>query len=74
MHSGDEVPVDQLSYEDRIGADHHFFTGGNYIWNNDKSDTARLRNEVTLVEVDKASYIAYPTEGKILKRYGDQLI
>lgn len=74
VHSGDEIPSDQLPYEDRVGAEHHLFTGDNYIWNNDKADTARLRNEVTLAVVDQATYGANPPEGTILKRSGDYLI
>lgn len=76
VHSGGEIDLSLLNYEDRIGADHHMFTGNSYIWNNDRTDSPRLvvyQNGVT-DEVDRATYKAYPTEGKILTRLGNQLV
>jgi len=76
VHSGGGIPLNTLLPDDFIGADYHLFTGDNYIWNNDKSDSPRLilkQNGQTL-EIDKTSYSAYPTEGKILRRVGNQLV
>ncbi|NLJ05388.1 MAG: hypothetical protein GX435_06800, partial [Exilispira sp.] len=74
IHSGGEVPLTQLNQIDITGVDHHLFTGKGYIWNNSKSDTAGLWDRNRKIWIDKASYDAYPPEGKILKRYGDKLI
>lgn len=74
IHSGGETPLTNLKPIDIAGADYHLFTGKNYIWNNDKSDTAGLWNKAQEIWVDKAKYDAYPPEGKILKRIGDKLI
>ena len=76
VHSGGKIPLENLLPIDRTGADFHLFTGGNYIWNNSKSDSPRLvlkQNDQTY-EIDRASYTAYPGEGKILRRVGSQLI
>lgn len=76
VHSGGQIDLSLLPYEDRIGADHHVFTGNNYIWNNDKTDSPRVvvyKNGVT-DEIDRATYKAYPTEGKILTRTENQLV
>lgn len=72
VHSGGEIPLTSLQAIDTQGADHHIFTGKNYIWNNSKSDTPRLRHIDTTV--DKATYGANPPEGKVLKRNGDYLL
>lgn len=72
VHSGSQLSLSEMNPEDVAGADHHLFTGGNYIWNNDCGDTARLWNG--LVGIDSASYDPYPLEGKILVRQGDKLI
>lgn len=74
IHSGGETPLTNLKPVDVQGADHHLFTGKNYIWNNSKSDTVGLWNKVQEVWIDKAKYNAYPPEGKILKRVGDMLV
>jgi hypothetical protein len=76
IHSGNEIPIGELALEDRINADHHLFTGENYVWNNDRSDSPRLVIKISgsISEVDKASYDAHPIEGKILKRVGERLI
>lgn len=76
VHSGGEIPLDSLFPVDRTGADFHLFTGGNYIWNNNRSDSPRLvlKQNGQTYEIDRASYNAYPQEGKILKRMGNQLI
>lgn len=72
VHSGSKLPLTSLPTIDAHGADHHIFTGKNYVWNNSKSDTPRLRHIGTTV--DKATYQANPPEGKVLKRNGDYLL
>jgi hypothetical protein len=72
VHSGSELSTSEMNPEDAIGANYHFFTARNFIWNNDCGDTARLWNE--LITIDAASYDPYPLEGKILVRQGDKLI
>lgn len=76
VHSGGKVPLETLAPIDRSGADYHLFTGSGYIWNNDRSDSPRLalKNYGQINEIDKATYDAYPPEGKILKRQGSLLI
>lgn len=74
IHSGGKIAVEQLAPIDQNGADYHTFTGKNYIWNNDKSDTPRLFDIRRQVVVDQATYSANPLEGKILRRNGSYLI
>jgi len=76
VHSGGEIPLDTLLPEDFIGANYHLFTGNGYVWNNDRNDSPRLvlKENGQTYEVDKASYSAYPPEGRILKRLGDALV
>ena len=76
VHSGGEIPLENLFPVDRTGADYHLFTGGNYIWNNNRVDSPRLvlKQNGQIYEIDKASYNANPSEGKVLKRIGNQLI
>ncbi|MEK7176691.1 MAG: lamin tail domain-containing protein [Patescibacteria group bacterium] len=73
IHSGDRVEISSLPSIDRDGANYHFFTWQPYVWNNVWGDTAEVRNSTDLL-IDKASYGRNPTEGAILKRYGDHLI
>lgn len=76
VHSGGEIPLENLYQIDRFGADFHLFTGGNYICNNNRPDSPRLvlqQNNQTY-EIDHASYSAYPAEGKVLKRVGNNLL
>lgn len=76
VHSGGEMPLESLAPIDQIGADYHLFTGGNYIWNNNRVDSPRLvlKQNGQIYEVDRVSYSAYPPEGKILKRVRNILI
>lgn len=76
VHSGGIIPLETLTLVDRTGADYHLFTGDGYIWNNDRSDSPRLalKQNGQIYEVDKATYAAYPSEGKILKRRDSQLV
>jgi len=76
VHSGDEIPLESLAPEDFIGANYHLFTGKNYVLNNDRSDAPRLVlwQNGHITEIDKASYSAYPPEGRILKRVGRALL
>lgn len=72
IHAG-AGPESVLLAQDRNGADIHLFTGGNYVWNNDKGDCAGLiKNSTT--QLDKACYAANPPEGVILKRVGEGLV
>lgn len=75
-HSGGKISLDLLSPEDFIGADYHLFTGNSYVWNNDKSDSPRLvlKQNGQTYEIDKATYSAYPPEGRILRRVGNTLV
>lgn len=76
VHSGGKISLGILSPEDFIGADYHLFTGNNYVWNNDQSDSPRLvlKQDGQTYEVDKTSYSAPALEGKILRRMGALLI
>jgi hypothetical protein len=72
IHAG-RGPESALRQEDLMGADHHLFSHGNYVWNNDKSDCAGIfERESSLV--DKACYAANPPEGAVLQRVGDSLV
>ena len=72
IHAG-AGPESALRAEDKAGAHIHLFTGGNYVWNNDKGDCAGLfLNSAT--QLDKACYAANPPEGVVLNRVGDSLI
>ena len=59
---------------DKAGANIHLFTGGNYVWNNDKADCAGLFMNGQSEPFDKAYYATNPPEGVILKRVGDKLV
>lgn len=72
IHAG-AGPESVLLPEDKNGAEIHLFTGGNYVWNNDKADCAGLFKDSTK-QIDKACYGANPPEGVILKRVVDSLI
>lgn len=72
VHSGNELPLNQMHPEDASGADHHLFTGRNYVWNNTCGDTAGLYNGQAFE--DKATYDPYPPEASVLRRQGDKLV
>lgn len=74
IHSGEPIPLWQMRPEDRDGVDHHLFSNKNYVWNNDKPDTAGIWNRVSQEWIDKANYAAYPGEGRILNRVNNSLI
>lgn len=74
VHSGKSLPVSQMTYQDRFGANYHFFTDKNYIWNNDKPDKPSLWYKPKRQWIDQAEYNACPMEGKILKRVQEKLI
>lgn len=73
VHAG-AGPESVLLPVDKNGADIHLFTGGNYVWNNDKSDCAALFMDRQSNPFDKACYAASPPEGVVLKRVGDSLV
>lgn len=76
VHSGGKIPLENLFSIDMSGANYHLFTGERYIWNNDRSDCPRLvlKQNGQTYEIDKATYLAYPQEGRILLRHGTQLL
>ena len=73
LHSG-SGPESVLRQEDILGADFHLFTGGNYIWNNDRGDCSALFIDGQSSPFDKACYATSPPEGVVLKRVGDTLV
>ncbi len=74
LHSGGFIPENQLLEIDRIGADHHVFTGKNYIWNNDKIDKPRIWNPRLEKWIDQTWYDSYPPDGVILERNNGKLV
>lgn len=76
VHSGGEIPLTSLNLVDRVGANHHLFTGKNYLWNNSRGDVPRLvwQQNGETIELDKAPYSNNPPEGRILVRSGNYLI
>lgn len=74
IHSGDKIPLAQMHPVDIAGADHHVFTGKNYVWNNDRIDKPSVWNKVTKAWVDQTVYSANPGEGRILTRVGTSLV
>lgn len=74
VHSGDPIPLSQMHADDRIGADHHLFTGKNYVWNNDKPDYPSLWYKPSSQWLDRTSYDAPAPEGKVLIRVNEKLI
>jgi hypothetical protein len=74
IHSSGKIPLEQMAIIDQQGADYHLFSGSGYVWNNDKEDRPTLWNSKTEEYIDRTSYDAYPTEGKILQRVNNKLI
>lgn len=74
VHSGEPIPLSEMRLEDRTGADYHIFSYKNYVWNNSQKDYPRLWHKTSQQWIDQTVYETYPTEGKILKRVGDNLI
>lgn len=74
IHSGHKTDESNMNPEDRNGADYHLFTGEDYVWNNIRNDTARIKDVSIGQGIDAAEYIAPPPEGIILKRRGDMLV
>ena len=74
IHSGNPLPLNQMNFQDTIGANYHVFTGKNYVWNNDKLDKPYLWYKPTQQKIDLTYYDAWPVEGKILQRLNDKLI
>jgi hypothetical protein len=73
VHSG-SGPESVVRPEDRTGADHHLFTGRNYVWNNRQGDRPALFDSTLNQNVDQTSYDPYPPEGQVLVRSGNKLI
>lgn len=73
VHSGGG-PENILRPEDLNGADHHLFTGRNYVWNNDKDDCSGLFAAGNTEPFDVACYDAFPPEGVVLVRMGNKLV
>ena len=74
IHSGREISLNQMRYEDIAGVDYHLFTGMNYIWNNKCGDSPQLYNSSSRSWMDLTYYDPNPPEGKILRRIGNKLI
>ena len=73
VHSG-SGPDSVIRPEDRAGAEHHLFTGRNYVWNNRQGDIPTLFDTMLRQNVDQASYDSYPPEGQVLVRSGIKLV
>jgi hypothetical protein len=74
LHSGGHLDINRLLPVDREGADYHAFTGKNYVWNNTKRDDPLIWNPTMKEKIDQAYYEPPVPDGKILKRYQNQLI
>ncbi len=74
VHSGNPIPLTQMNYEDRIGANYHVFTGKNYVWNNNRIDKPSLWYKPMKQWLDQADYDAPVGEGRILNRVNQKLI
>jgi len=73
IHSG-SGPVNILNTEDKLGANLHYFTGKNYVWNNDKIDRPMIYDSKNDKIIDQTYYDAPVADGKILVRVNDKLI
>lgn len=73
VHSG-SGPLNQLRQEDVQGADHHLFTGKNYVWNNAEGDCSGLFEAGQSSPFDRACYDPNPPDGAVLVRVGDKLV
>jgi hypothetical protein len=73
VHSG-SGPESAIRAEDRAGAEHHVFTGRNYVWNNRQGDKPTLFEPAQKQNIDQATYDPYPPEGEILIRSGSKLV
>lgn len=74
LHSGGFLETSQMFPVDVAGANYHFFTGKNYVWNNSQPDKPWLYNPFNKTTVDVTWYAAPVQEGKILTRIGDKLV
>lgn len=72
VHSGSAIPLTEMHPVDILGADHHIFTGRNYVWNNTCGDAPALWDG--RMYEDKAGYDPQPPEGVVLHRVGDKLV
>ena len=73
VHSG-SGPESVIKPEDRVSADHHLFTGRNYVWNNKQGDSPTLFDPANEQNIDQAYYDPYPPEGQVLVRMGNKLV
>jgi hypothetical protein len=73
VHSG-SGPESAIRPEDRAGAEHHVFTGRNYVWNNRQGDKPTLFEPAQKQNIDQATYDPYPPEGEFLVRSGSKLV
>jgi hypothetical protein len=74
VHSGGPLPLTQMRDEDRIGANHHVFSGKNYVWNNNQCDFPSLWYTPSNQWLDQTEYDPFPGEGRILNRINKKLI
>lgn len=73
VHSG-SGPVSVLLPVDINGANYHYFTGSNYVWNNDMIDRPMLYDAGRRLIIDQTYYDVPVLDGKILLRYLDKLV
>lgn len=73
IHSGNG-PESLLLPIDKQGANIHYFTRKNYVWNNDKTDKPIIYDSKNKKTIDYAYYDPFPGDGKILTRVGNKLI
>ena len=73
IHSGNG-PLSALLPEDVQGASRHYFTGKNYVWNNDKIDRPMIYDSNSKNIIDQTYYDSFPEDGRILERHNDKLI
>ncbi len=73
VHSG-SGPDSVIQPGDRAGAEHHLFTGRDYVWNNRQADSPTLFDTTLNQNVDQTFYNPNPPEGQVLVRSGNKLI
>jgi hypothetical protein len=73
IHSG-SGPLSVLLPEDVQGASRHYFTGKNYVWNNDKIDRPMIYDSKNDKIIDQTYYDAPVADGKFLVRINDKLV
>lgn len=73
IHSGNG-PESLLLPIDKQGANIHYFTRKNYVWNNDKTDKPMIYDSKNEKIIDQTYYDSPVVDGKILVRVNGKLI